>query len=149
MQYRKRLVACALTVASLATALGAQSHGDERMISTRHSSGSATITVDGGHVSLHGSGSGVLIESAVGRFADEGVLQPGDVILAVDGTAVGVPEDLFGYVRAHPRSESFEITVEREGNIATRRLDRSFFQKFMTPRPPAIPTPPPIPGSIG
>lgn len=142
MHIGKILVAGALTAASLTTAAGAQSNGDRRVTSIHHSSGSADITVEGGHVSLHGSGSGVLVKSAAGHFTDEGVFQPGDVIRSIDGKAVGVPEDLFGYVRAHPQAQSFEITVERGADVGTHRVTRSFFKQFMTPPPPQTPMPP-------
>jgi PDZ domain-containing protein len=44
-----------------------------------------------------------------------GILEPDDVVVAVDGTAVSNPEDVRRLVSAHKPGESVRLTIERDG----------------------------------
>lgn len=65
------------------------------------------------------TGSGALVVRVMEGAPAEGVLEPGDVITAVDGTAVRVTDDLRGLIS---EAEELELTVLREGEERNVRV---------------------------
>lgn len=53
----------------------------------------------------------------------DGVLELGDVILAVDGTPVTTAEEVRPLIVVHPPGDTVELTVERDGATRTVRLE--------------------------
>jgi len=130
------------TIALVAAAAMAQANGSEGNHPMRHSTGTATIASGKGMIELISAGGGVRVTYLSGAFSDGGVLAPGDLITAVDGVAVGTPEDLFGHIRDRPASKDFALTISRSGEVFVRRVGQNFFRNLMTPKPPE---PPPVP----
>ena len=65
----------------------------------------------------------VVIEMVVDGSPADGTLEPGDVVVSVDGDSVGTPEDVVRAVRAHEPGDSVEVVVNRDGESLTFVVD--------------------------
>lgn len=102
-----------------------------------------------------GTETGVLVLNRKGQ--DYAGLQPGDVIVEVDGKPVSTPRAALDAMAAFDKGESFEVSALRERGRITLRLtgaDRQFNWRVFAappvpPVPPIAPLPPmpPAPGS--
>ncbi|PZF80800.1 YlbL family protein [Jiangella anatolica] len=57
----------------------------------------------------------VVVDAVVADAPADGVLEPGDVVISVDGSLVDAPEDVVEAVTAHEPGESVTFVVDREG----------------------------------
>jgi Lon-like protease len=57
----------------------------------------------------------VVVDTVVNDAPADGVLVPGDVVVAVDGTPIAAPQDVVDAVTAHEPGETVEFVVERDG----------------------------------
>lgn len=64
----------------------------------------------------------VVVDSVLEGMPADGVLEPGDVIVSVDATAVATPEDVVAAVTAHSPGESVEFVVDRAGTPLTQTV---------------------------
>lgn len=55
-------------------------------------------------------------EVVTGSAAEEGGLKPGDVIVDIDGEAIGSPNDVGSVIRSHRPGDTLTVTVERQGS---------------------------------
>jgi putative serine protease PepD len=66
------------------------------------------------------SGDGALIQQvASGSPADDGGLQPGDIVSAIGGDSVSSADDLVAAVRGHKPGDKVKVTFERNGTERT------------------------------
>lgn len=92
-----------------------------------------------------GAEQGVLV---LNRYGDDYAgLQPGDVIVEVDGKAVGSPRAALAAIGEHDAGDSFEVNIVRDRGRATVRLTGSDnrMKWRLYGAPPAPPAPPPPP----
>jgi len=68
---------------------------------------------------LHQSSGALVQEVAAGSPAQTAGIQPGDVIVAVDGKAVRIPEDLIAILRSHKPGDAVQIMLVRDGTQQT------------------------------
>lgn len=90
-----------------------------------------------------GTDRGVLVLSSGGL---EG-LEPGDVILEVDGTAVADPRDVMSALRDRPEGARVGITFLRDRSRATAEVAVPKMRSLRIPAPPAPPAAPAKPGA--
>ncbi len=60
-------------------------------------------------------GSGAVVVEVVGGSPADGQIEPGDVIVAVNGTPIRLATDLTAAISARPAGTTFVVAVEREG----------------------------------
>jgi PDZ domain-containing secreted protein/Zn-dependent protease/predicted transcriptional regulator len=90
----------------------------------------AAARAAGMEVEITGGGAGVLrVEEG---FPAEGILEPGDVIVAVDGRPIQLAPDVTEVIRSRPAGSSFDVEVVRAGSNRT-------FQVSSQPGPEGIP----------
>lgn len=65
----------------------------------------------------------VAVDGVVEGAPADGVLQPGDVVVSVDGTPADVPDDVVQAVTAHEPGESVEFVLNRNGNEVTETVE--------------------------
>jgi Lon-like protease len=87
----------------------------------------AAAEAAGLHVTVNGGG--VRIEDTIPSSPAAGVLEPGDIITAVDGRPIRVASDLQEVLTTRPAGTSFEFDVERDGRpltvqVKSRRLEQ-------------------------
>lgn len=58
----------------------------------------------------------VVVDSVIDGAPADGVLQPGDVVVSVDGTVIDTSQDVVDAVTAHEPGESVEFVVLRDGD---------------------------------
>lgn len=64
----------------------------------------------------------VVVDSVLDGAPADGVLVPGDVVISVDGTPIGTPQDVVAAVTAHDPGETVEFVVERDGEQRTEQV---------------------------
>ncbi len=65
----------------------------------------------------------VVADGVVEGAPADGVLQPGDVVVSVDGTPTDVPDDVVQAVTAHEPGESVEFVLNRNGTEVTETVE--------------------------
>ncbi|TDD95395.1 PDZ domain-containing protein [Jiangella asiatica] len=65
----------------------------------------------------------VLVDAVVEDAPADGVLEPGDVVVSVDGAPIATPQDVVDAVTAHEPGETVVFVVEREGQELTQRIE--------------------------
>ncbi|SDT52420.1 PDZ domain-containing protein [Jiangella sp. DSM 45060] len=64
----------------------------------------------------------VVVDAVVADAPAEGVLEPGDIVVSVDGTPVATPEDVVDAVTAHEPGEAVSFVVDRDGRQLTESI---------------------------
>lgn len=64
----------------------------------------------------------VVVDAVVEGAPADGVLEPGDVVVSVDGTPVAAPEDVVDAVTAHEPGETVQFVVDRDGEQLTEDI---------------------------
>jgi PDZ domain-containing protein len=81
------------------------------------------------HLDLHyeEKGTGAVIQQVNDKYPVKDVLQPGDVITAIDGTAIEIAENIGDEVQPHQPGDVIQVTFERGGKTSTApiRLDQT------------------------
>ena len=118
--------------------------GDPVMAESRSQSvsiGYFASETSAGELVLASESGGVRVRR-VRHDAIETLLQDGDLITRMDGSAVAMPEDVMRYVRARPQLGAISLTVRRGGSELDLTVDAALLRHFMPPQPPAPPEPP-------
>ncbi|WP_116951245.1 YlbL family protein [Jiangella endophytica] len=64
----------------------------------------------------------VVVDAVVADAPADGILEPGDIVVSVDGTAVATPEDVVDAVTAHEPGETVTFVVDRDGQQLTEDI---------------------------
>ncbi|WP_026875124.1 YlbL family protein [Jiangella gansuensis] len=65
----------------------------------------------------------VLVDAVVEGAPADGVLEPGDVVVSVDGVDVSTPQDVVDAVTEHEPGETVEFVIERDGATLVQRIE--------------------------
>jgi hypothetical protein len=125
-----------IAAADIANAGVAPSHTDDSATGT--SSGTASIVVDGGALSLRSAtGGGVEIRTAMPETLWR--LHPGEVIESVAGVAVDTPEAFFATLRGLDPARGATVVLRRGTAHTTRVIDVPAYRSVAPPAPPEPP----------
>lgn len=115
----------------------AKSKLEESNMSSQRS-GSSIVSNAHGTFILVSSKDGLLVSSDSSPRKNSTLLS-GDVILSINELRTETPEDLMSYVRDHREQKTYDLKIIRKGVDRDIEVERSFFNKRMTPKPPSPP----------
>jgi PDZ domain-containing protein len=71
------------------------------------------------HLPYHETGRGAVIQQVNEKYPVKDVLQPGDVITAIDGRTIEIAENIGDEVRGRQPGDVIQVTFERDGRTST------------------------------